>query len=143
MESNQIMQQIKSKYPAVEVDGDCLLVPTEQLICVLKELREEYGFNYLTNETAVDYKEYFQLVYNICAVPDGNTLTVKTNINREQPEVPSVFAVWPGALWQEREIFDLFGIKFTGHPDLRRILLDDDFEGYPLRKDFTWVGGRD
>ncbi|MBO8137737.1 MAG: NADH-quinone oxidoreductase subunit C [Desulfotomaculum sp.] len=106
-------------------------------------LRDEYEFNYLTDETAVDYGDYFEVIYNLSRVPQGDILMVKTKVDKEKAEVPSVFEVWPGAIWFEREIFDLLGIKFTNHPDLRRILLDDSFEGHPLRKDFQWVGGRE
>jgi len=68
---------------------------------------------------------------------------VKVKIeDKEEPAAPSLTPLWGGANWQEREVYDLFGITFTGHPNLRRILLDDDFAGYPLRKDFEWEGGR-
>lgn len=143
MESNQVMQEIKNKYPDVEVTENSLLIPVKLLLPVLKELRDQYKYNFLTNETAVDYNEYFEVIYNINALPGGETLMVKTRIDRESPEVPSAFEVWPGAIWQEREIYDLLGITFVDHPDMRRILLDDEFEGHPLRRDFKWVGGRD
>lgn len=143
MESNQIMEKIQAEFADVECQDHFLLVPVEQLIPVMQQLRERYQFNYLSNETAVDYKDYMEIIYNLSRVPEGDTLTVKTKVTREQPEAPSMVEIWPGALWQEREIYDLLGIVFTNHPDLRRILLEDDFEGYPLRKDFQWVGGRD
>ncbi len=143
MESNQVMQEIKNKYPDVEVTENSLVIPVKLLLPVLKELRDQYKYNFLTNETAVDYNEYFEVIYNINALPGGETLMVKTRIDRESPEVPSAFEVWPGAIWQEREIYDLLGITFVDHPDMRRILLDDEFEGHPLRRDFKWVGGRD
>ena len=142
MESNQVMEKIKEQYAGVECHEQFLLVPVEKLTTVMQQLRDEYQFNYLTNETAVDYQEYMEIIYNLSRVPAGDMLTVKTKVTREQPEAPSMVEIWPGALWQEREIYDLLGIVFTNHPDLRRILLEDGFEGYPLRKDFQWVGGR-
>lgn len=143
MESNQVMEKIKEKYQQVEVIEDHLVVPVENLTAVMKELRDEFGFNFLSNETAVDYTDNMEVIYNICRVPEGTMLNVKTTVDREKPEVPTMVDIWPGANWQEREIYDLLGIRFIGHPDLRRILLEDDFEGYPLRRDFKWVGGRD
>lgn len=142
MESHQIMEEIQAKFADLECHDQFLLVPVEQLLAVMRQLREQYQFNYLSDETAVDYIDYMEIIYNLSRVPEGDRLTVKTRVAREHPEVPSVVEIWPGALWLEREIYDLLGIVFTNHPDLRRILLDDDFEGHPLRKDFQWVGGR-
>ncbi|MEG6616787.1 NADH-quinone oxidoreductase subunit C [Peptococcaceae bacterium 1198_IL3148] len=143
MESNQVIDKVIAKYPLVEFVDDHLLVPIENLTAVMKELRDEFGFNLLTNETAVDYVEHFEVIYNLCRVPEGTMLNVKTKVDHEQPELPTMVDIWAAANWQEREIYDLLGIRFIGHPDLRRILLEDDFQGYPLRKDFKWVGGRD
>ncbi|MTI79876.1 MAG: NADH-quinone oxidoreductase subunit C [Firmicutes bacterium] len=143
MESNQVMKQIKEKYQQVEILDNHLLVPETDIKAVMKELRDAYGYNVLSNETAVDYQEYFEVIYNICRVPEGDMINIKVKIDREKAEIPSVVDIWPSAGWQEREIFDLLGIRFTDHPDMRRILLEDDFEGHPLRRDFKWVGGRD
>lgn len=143
MESNQVIEKITEKYQQVEFVDDHLVVPTENLTVVMKELRDEFGFNLLSNETAVDYLEYFEVIYNICRVPEGTMLNLKTKVDRDQPELPTMADIWPAANWQEREIYDLLGIRFIGHPELRRILMDDDFEGHPLRRDFKWVGGRD
>lgn len=143
MESNQVIEKITEKHQQVEFVDNHLMVPSENLTTVMKELRDEFGFNMLSNETAVDYLEYFEVIYNICRVPEGTMLNVKTKIERDKPELPTMVDIWSGANWQEREIYDLLGIRFVGHPDLRRILMDDDFEGYPLRRDFKWVGGRD
>ena len=85
--------------------------------------------------TAVDYKESFELVYEIRNIDEKDELRVKVKVGREE-EVPSVTEIYKGAEWMEREVYDLFGIKFKGHPDLRRILLPDEYEGHPLRKDF-------
>ncbi|WP_031515367.1 NADH-quinone oxidoreductase subunit C [Desulfofalx alkaliphila] len=143
MESNQIIQQIKEEFPETEIIEKTLFIPLSKLLPVARKLREEYLFNYLTNQTATDYGEYFELVYNICRVPAGNMLMFKTRVARNNARVPSLYEIWPGAEWQEREIYDLLGIEFTNHPDLRRILMPDDYQHHPLRKDFKWVGGRD
>lgn len=140
-----IIEEIKEKFPGIEVDEKLTVtVPAEDLIPLMTELKEnpEYDFNFLTNLTAVDYPENFVVVYNLVSFCHGYTMMLKVKADKEEPQVPSVFPVWGGAVWQEREVYDLFGIVFTGHPDLRRILLHDGFEGHPLRKDYQWVGGR-
>jgi NADH-quinone oxidoreductase subunit C len=86
--------------------------------------------------TAVDRGETFVLVYRLHSRALSAAIFMKTHVSREHPIVQSLVEVWPAALWQEREVYDLFGVVFEDHPDLRRILLPDDFEGHPLRKDF-------
>lgn len=141
-----VVEEIKQKFPGIEVDDKLTVtVPAEELISLMQELKDnpEYDFNFLTNLTAVDYPENFVMVYNLVSFCHGYTLMVKAKAaDKENPQMPSLVPVWGGANWQEREVYDLFGIVFTGHPNLQRILLDDGFEGYPLRKDFEWVGGR-
>ena len=94
------------------------------------------GFDRLGMITAVDYESEFELIYRLHSRTLSAGIYVKARIPRDPATVTSVFDVWPAALWQEREVFDLFGITFEGHPDLRRILLPDDFEGHPLRRDY-------
>lgn len=140
-----IIEEIKEKFPGIEVDEKLTVtVPAEDLIPLMTELKEnpEYDFNFLTNLTAVDYPENFVVAYNLVSFCHGYAMMLRVKADKEEPQAPSVFPVWGGAVWQEREVYDLFGIVFTGHPDLRRILLHDGFEGYPLRKDYQWVGGR-
>jgi NADH-quinone oxidoreductase subunit C len=87
--------------------------------------------------TAVDYQTYFEVVYDLISLEHNQEVLVKTRLtDREKPVLPSVISLWKGADFQEREIFDLFGINFTGHPNMKRIFLWDGFQGYPLRKDF-------
>ena len=86
-----------------------------------------------TADTAVPPQDRFAVVYSLLSLTHGHRLWVKVFVNDPDPEVPSVYAIWNGADWPEREVFDLFGICFTGHPDLRRILLPEDFIDYPLR----------
>lgn len=116
-------------------------VSSEDILPLMQTLRAKYGMNHLANLTAVDYGTSFEVVYHLYAIPDnGLKLAVKTNITRETAELSTVYPVYPTADWQEREVFDLMGIRFNGHPNLERILLPDDFTGHPLRKDFRKEG---
>ncbi|HEY3249346.1 MAG TPA: NADH-quinone oxidoreductase subunit C [bacterium] len=107
----------------------------------LREARTA-GFTFLTDLTAVDRspaEPRFEVVYLLTAPEAPARLRLKVRLSADQPVVASATAEWPAANWMEREVFDLFGIRFDGHPDLRRILLPDDWEGHPLRKDFPLV----
>ena len=97
----------------------------------------EFGFRYLRNVAGVDYETHMEVVYHLLNMDSGDTYCVKVRTNRDHPSVPSVVSVWVTADWQEREIYDLLGIAFPGHPDLRRIMLPDDWVGHPLRKDYV------
>lgn len=143
-----LAETIQALYPeAIKIVGEgaqqCLLVERERLLDLVQVLKIEagYQFNMLRNLTAVDYPEYLEIVYHLYSLPLRQAVLLKTRCLPESPEVPSVTAVWPSANFQEREIYDLLGVVFTGHPDLRRILLPDDFTGHPLRKSYT-TGGR-
>ena len=96
-------------------------------------------FDCLSNLSGVDYPEegHIQVVYHLISYDLGHELTLKVNADRERPIVNTVENVWPAANWLEREVFDLLGVRFAGHSDLRRILLPDDWVGYPLRKDYV------
>lgn len=113
-------------------------IPASSLISVCNALRgdAELPCDYLRNLTAVDWKDRFEMVYNIANTKTMTSLVVKCDLDRTAPSLPSVTGIWPGANWLEREVFDLFGISFPGHPDLRRIMLPDEWEGHPLRKDY-------
>jgi NADH-quinone oxidoreductase subunit C len=97
------------------------------------------GFDYLMFVTAVDYpdSQKFELVYGISNYHDGAPFFLVSDVPRDHPRIGTVSDLWATADWHEREVYDLFGIVFEGHPDLRRILLDDDWEGHPLRKDYV------
>jgi NADH-quinone oxidoreductase subunit C len=123
----------------IESSGNTIVVKQEFLFKVASFLNTapEFDFNYLNFITAVDYQTYFEVIYNFVSLQHNQCLVVKTRLtDRQKPLLPSVVALWKGADFQEREIFDLFGISFTGHPNLKRIFLWDGFQGYPLRKDF-------
>lgn len=123
-----------------------LIVPVDRLFSVLELLKDHGGFDLLVDVTAVDYLHYpeaadrYGLVYCLANTATGERVIVKTHVNDPDPEVPSVYPLWRGADWMEREVFDLYGIRFAGHPDLRRILMPDGFVGHPLRKDYPLRG---
>lgn len=101
-----------------------------------KYLREECAFEMLHCVTGIDYPEHIDVVYSIYSYEKHLGLNMKVSLPREKPEVESVTSVWRGADWLERETYDLLGVTFKNHPDHRRILLPDDYEGHPLRRDF-------
>jgi NADH-quinone oxidoreductase subunit C len=133
----------------IEYRGDTtIVVPRKVLRDVAGQCRdiEELRFNLLTDATCIDrypLEPRFELNYQLVSIPNKKKLRVRVKLHGSDPVIDSLVPVWPGANWLEREIFDMFGIQFTGHPDLRRILLPDDWEGYPLRKDFPVEGYRD
>ena len=140
----EVIEALKVKYPSVEIsEKDIITVPVEILVEFMRNIKEEYGFNYLTNVTAADYPEHFEVVYDVSVIGGPDMLHIKTKIDHNNPVVPSMVQIWGGAIWQEREVYDLLGITFKDHPDLRRILLEDEWEGHPLRKDYHWEGGRE
>lgn len=116
----------------------------ETVLEILKVLRKD-GFNFLVDLTAIDNLEIggfdrFTVVYHLLNQGSGDRLIVKAYISENNPSLPSVESLWKTADWQEREVYDLFGIAFEGHPNLTRIMNPDNFEGYPLRKDYPRVG---
>jgi NADH-quinone oxidoreductase subunit C len=138
----EIKQEIETKVPGVTVavEGATLLVPVQHWFTVAKFLKESpaYACDYLSCVTGVDYKEHLEAVYHLFSVEKKEgPITIKVRTDREKCEIPSVTPVWRSAEFQEREAYDLLGIKFTGHPDLRRILMWDEFEHHPLRKDYV------
>jgi NADH-quinone oxidoreductase subunit C len=108
-------------------------------VCDFLKRDEETQFDYLSDVTCVHYPERldapFEMVYNLFSIPRNERVRLKVRTN-ENVGIASVTSIWPAANWLEREVFDLFGIQFSGHPDLRRLLLPPDWEGYPLRKDY-------
>ena len=132
---------IRERHPDVveRWDGSDLWVKPESILDVMSFLRDAPGleFNYLNSISAVDYIECFELVYHLTSLEHNHSAVVKARIyGREGPSIPSVVGVWPGADFQEREIWDLMGVGFSGHPNLKRIMLWEGFPGHPLRKDF-------
>jgi len=129
-------------------DETTIVVPRELLRATAARCREDAAlqFNLLTDATCVDrypLEPRFEMNYHLVSIPRSDKLRLRVRLSGSDPSVDSLIPVWPGANWLEREIFDLMGIRFTDHPDLRRILLPDDWEGHPLRKDYPVEGYRD
>ncbi len=124
-------------YPlfSLEFSDAVVGVDPEKLYNTALELRDA-GFDRLGMVTAVDRNGAFDLVYRLHSRSLSAALFLKTQVTHSAPSIRSVCSIWPAANWQEREVFDLFGVDFEGHPDLRRILLPEDFVGHPLRRDF-------
>lgn len=97
---------------------------------------KELGFDHLSVITGIDYRDHFEVIYNLFSYSRKQNLALKVNLDHEKPEVESMTSLWNGADWLERETYDLVGIKFRGHPNLIRILLPDGWNGHPLRKDY-------
>jgi NADH-quinone oxidoreductase subunit C len=133
---NNIHALIKDSFPELEIQEGHLQVSPEQLAKLMDFLKEN-GFAYLHDVTAVDWPQHFTVVYQVRSYEKPDKLTVKVNVAKDKPVVPSMTGLWDSADWLEREVYDMFGIEFTGHPNLKRILLDESFMGYPLRKDFV------
>ena len=111
---------------------------------VCRFCRDTLGFSYLIDLSGVDHMgedPRFEVVYELYRVEKGHWLRLKVRVSEDQPELPSVCSIWATADWHEREAFDMYGLRFTGHPDLRRILMWDGYPYYPLRKDFP-LGGK-
>ena len=122
-----------------------LNIPKKRLLEVAHWLRDDLEYDYLSAITAVDWRDRIEMVYHLYSFnyyKHPSAVVLRVDLERpeypEYPLCPSLTKLWPGALFQEREVYDLMGIKFVGHPDLRRILLADDFPGHPLRKDFEF-----
>jgi NADH-quinone oxidoreductase subunit D/NADH-quinone oxidoreductase subunit C/D len=135
---------LKQRFPdAVKDDSrqgfGGVVVEKNQLVDVAQAIRDELGFDYLSSATAVDYlgiSDHMEMVYHAYRTTGGGALVFKAQTDREKAEIPSLINVWPGADFQEREAYDLYGITFPGHPNLKRILMWDGFNGHPMRKDW-------
>ena len=115
-----------------------IVIEAAGLVEVATFLRDEPGYelDYLAAVTAVDLGDTLQSVYHLLSLTHRHALVLKVEVPRDKPEVPTVSGVWPAANWHEREQWDLMGLVYTGHPDLRRIMLPEDWVGHPLRKDY-------
>jgi NADH-quinone oxidoreductase subunit C len=141
---------LKAKFPQAtdrpSSDHLAVNVPVGELVAVLRHLRDEGGFDLLMDLTAIDWAEgaspRFTVVYHLLSTTRaGDYIRVAANCtSATDPVAPSVVELWPGANWHERECYDMFGIKFEGHPDLRRILMWDGYPYFPLRKEFPLAG---
>jgi NADH-quinone oxidoreductase subunit C len=145
-----IVESLVSRFQAVQ-QGDFrgqlrLVLPRNGLRESMQAIKSEFGFDMLVDITCVDYLSYrdasdrFGLVYLLANTETNARLTIRVMLNEPDLTVPSVVTLWEGANWMEREVFDMFGIQFEGHPDLRRILMPEEFSAFPLRKDYPLQG---
>jgi len=152
-DANVVVEQLRSWNASavaqvVEYRGETtIVVPRELLRATAQHCKEDpaLNFNLLSDATCVDrfpLEPRFELNYELVSIPRRARLRLRTSVSLQHAVIDSLVPVWPGANWLEREIFDLFGIQFEGHPDLRRILLPEEFEGAPLRRDFPTEGKR-
>ena len=141
---NELVTRLRAKFGAALLEAledrkqAILTVDRGRLAEIALHLRDEEKFDMLSDLTAVDWpkrEKRFDVVLNLYSFPKNERLRVKVHA-ADAEAVPSVVSVWPTANWQEREVFDMFGIIFSGHPELKRILLPDEWQGYPLRKDY-------
>ena len=141
MTSEELKQYITGIQPAATFDetGEWLnvLIDAGNWRSIAQALRGSPGdFDYLFCCTCIDWKTHLMMVYHLTSTMHRHVVVVKTKTDRTNPEIATVSDIWRTAEFHEREVYDLFGVKFLNHPDLRRLILTDDFEGYPLRKDF-------
>jgi NADH-quinone oxidoreductase subunit C len=149
-ENNRAVVKLKEKFAAsiievVEFRGEVTVtIKKADLLAVLAFLKQSLQYNLLTDVTAIDYlgqkEERFMMVYQLCSIPNKDRLRIKAPVSEGECHIESASQVWVTANWLEREVYDLFGIIFDHHPDLRRILMTPDWEGHPLRKDYPLQG---
>jgi NADH-quinone oxidoreductase subunit C len=151
MTTNEIHERLKARFgedvgplSEAKVDPFCV-VKRERIVEVCRFLKSEPGldFDFLEDLTALDWpkKNAIEVVYHLLSYSHRHAFKLKVEADRAAPSVPTVEGVWKTANWFEREVYDLFGVAFPGHPDLRRIMLPDDWVGHPLRKDYQEAGG--
>lgn len=143
MNNEELKSFITQRVPDAQyIDGKQFLeckIPSSQWLALAKDLKADTStsFDYLFCLTAIDYADHMEVAYHMRSTQLGHEMVVKASIpSRETPTIESVCHIWRTAEFHEREAYDLFGIVFTNHPDLRRLLLTDDWEGYPMRKDY-------
>ena len=150
------LQRIQEKFPSAVINthafrGDeTAIIRPNTLRAIAQFLKEtpELDFNFLMDLTAVDYLNFsggqikkesrFEVVYHFYSVKQNHRLRLKVPIEEKNPEIETLSDLWPSANWYEREVWDMFGIRFRGHPNLKRILMYDEFQGHPLRKDYPY-----
>ena len=147
MTSADLAQKVKGRFPQLPQtefrDEVSVIVPLEEIAATCKACRDELGFNFLIDLSSVDHfgdEPRFEVVYELYSLADNIHLRLKTKVSEDNLEVQTVSGIWETADWHEREVFDMMGIRFANHPDLRRILMWDGYPFFPLRKDFPLEG---
>ncbi len=140
MDAAQIKTQLESKFPgiALKMVRDTILIDNPSgLVKVAEYLKTDLGLDYLSSVTAADYLQYLETVYHFYSMAKKiGPLVLRVRVPRDNPKIPSLVNIYRSAEFQEREAYDTFGITYEGHPDLRRIFMWENFEGFPLRKDY-------
>lgn len=142
MSNEELKSAITEIIPEASFDetGEWLnvTIPAENFHAVARKLRYRKGLemNFLFCLTCIDWKTQLTMVYHLTSTIHRHTIVIKSNLDRKDPVIQTVSDIWKTANFHEREVFDLFGVQFPGHPDLRRIFLTDDWKGFPLRKDY-------
>jgi NADH-quinone oxidoreductase subunit C len=145
----KVIDQLSDKFPGKYIEtyqssGDTFVrVEADAIVEICSFLKNECHFTYLGDVFAADRftsQQRFEVIYNLVSLKDQIRLFVKVLLEENNPVIQSVTNVWKSANWSEREVYDMFGIKFTGHPDLRRIFMPQDFDYYPMRKEFPLLG---
>lgn len=148
-ENNRAVMKLKEKFSGSVVDATefrgevTVIVKKEDIVAVLGFLKKELSYDYLVDVTAVDYlgeEPRFMMVYLLCSIANKDRIRVKAAVTEQDCSIATVSGIWNAANWLEREVYDLMGVDFVGHPDLRRILMTDDWVGHPLRKDYPLQG---
>lgn len=136
--TSNLFEKIKSNFNgklSLAEDGQALYAEKEIILDLLNDLKNNEGYIMLTDITSADYDDHFEVLYHVMRL-DANIIRIKVKLPRENPTIASSISVWKAANVLEREVYDLMGIVFEGHNNLKRILCPDDFEGHPLRKDY-------
>jgi NADH-quinone oxidoreductase subunit C len=141
LSAREVAKQIVERFPdaVIEAGDTAVLIDSASLVDVATFLKDTPGleFDYLNHITAVDYYQYFEVTYQFTSIEHNHSILLKARCyGRDNTSLPSIVSLWRGADYQEREIYDLMGIRFEGHPNMKRIVLWQDFPGHPLRKDF-------
>lgn len=143
MNNESIIEIIKSSFPALqtEIPADNSLiiihVAKKDILSLCKFLKETLSYDFLQFLTCIDRTDKLEIQYHIYSYDNKNKVIIKSNVERTAGKIASVAGIWETANWHERETYDLFGVVFEGHPNLKRILLEEDFSGHPLLKDFS------
>jgi len=146
MGQEKVIEDLKNKFPekikdvSVRFGDDIVIIDRDSLLDIVKFLKEKpHDFAMLLDLTCVDYsgqKDRFEMVYHLFSLSSNLRLRIKTRLSGKDPSIDSLTSVWKNANWLEREVYDMFGVRFEGHPYLRRLFMYDGFEGHPLRKDY-------
>ncbi len=146
MEKKKVLEELKQKFPekikgiSVQFGDESVIIESGSLLDIAQFLKNEpYAYTLLLDLTCVDYKDQeprFEMVYHLYSLSNKQRLRIKARLAEKDLSIDSLTSLWKNANWLEREIYDMFGVHFKGHPDLRRIFMYEGFEGYPLRKDY-------